>query len=248
MAPRRAPSNTGADSRSRSARGVITTFSNSSEQTNTAPPGATIIVIGLTSRNARSLGRAAGGWSTATVILPVVAVTVAPCPPEPSPAGRRPRTVRSATSTLHLVLPRVALHAARLGHRSARVRPELIADSGARVQPRWCRHACGSRLRAAALQGGAARAWHGGMRLDRGGGARSSEWTIACDPTSRSALGGFAARVVAQRGLVGGAQLIACTRCVGVGARDAEVELAQFVHDGRHQLGAPVAKQFGADP
>jgi hypothetical protein len=51
---------------------------------------------------------------------------------------------------------------------------------------------------------------------------------------SRSLLGGFAARLVAQRGVVGGAQLIARTRCVRVGARDAEVELAQFVDHRRH--------------
>lgn len=65
---------------------------------------------------------------------------------------------------------------------------------------------------------------------------------------NRSSLGGFAARLVAQCGPVGGAQLIVRTRCVGVGARDAEVELAQFVDHRRHELGAPVAKQFGADP
>ena len=65
---------------------------------------------------------------------------------------------------------------------------------------------------------------------------------------SRSSLGGFAARLVAQRGLVRGAQLIARTRRVRLGARDAEVELPQLVDHRRHELGAPVPKQFGADP
>ena len=94
-------------------------------------------------------------------------------------------------------------------------------------------------------------------------GLRSAEWcsqrgggqaTVRVDDLvrnqesrSRSSLGGFAARLVAQRGLVGGAQLIARTRCVRVGTRDAEVELAQFVDHRRHELRAPVAKQFGAD-
>jgi hypothetical protein len=58
---------------------------------------------------------------------------------------------------------------------------------------------------------------------------------------SRSSLGGVAARLAAQCGLVGGVQLIARARCVRVGARDAEVELAQFVDHRRHELGAPVA-------
>ncbi len=64
----------------------------------------------------------------------------------------------------------------------------------------------------------------------------------------RSFLGGFAARLVAQRRLVGGVQLIARTRCARVGPRNAEVELAQFVHHRLYELGAPVAKQFSADP
>jgi len=59
---------------------------------------------------------------------------------------------------------------------------------------------------------------------------------------------GCAAHLVEQRGLVGGAQLIAGTQCVRIGARDAEVELAQFVDHRRDELGASVAKQFGADP
>src|SRR3954470_245934 len=45
----------------------------------------------------------------------------------------------------------------------------------------------------------------------------------SCSQARRSSRGGFAAQVVEQCGLVGGAQLLAGTRCVRVGARDAEV-------------------------
>ena len=64
----------------------------------------------------------------------------------------------------------------------------------------------------------------------------------------RSAFGDFAGRLVEDRDLVGGAQLIARTRCVRVGARDAEVELAQLVDHRPEELGAAVTEHFGADP
>jgi len=79
---------------------------------------------------------------------------------------------------------------------------------------------------------------------------RSSGWTISCETTSPASVISrrLAARLVAQRRLVGGAQLIARTRCVPVGTQDAEMELTQFVDHRRLELGASVAKQLGADP
>src|SRR6202042_884221 len=79
----------------------------------------------------------------------------------------------------------------------------------------------------------------------RGG---TSELMTSCERRvqGRSAPGDLAGRLVEYRGLVGGPQLTAGTRCVRVGARDAEVEFTQFVDYRLDELRAPVAKQFGA--
>ncbi len=54
-------------------------------------------------------------------------------------------------------------------------------------------------------------------------------------------------RLAEHCGLVGGAQLLTGTRCVGAGVRDAEVEFAQFINHRLDELGASVAEQFGAN-
>ena len=72
------------------------------------------------------------------------------------------------------------------------------------------------------------------VRRHRGSGCGSAR-----ADARRSAFGDCAGRLVEDRGLVGGAEPIARTRCVRVGARDAEVELAQLVDHRLEELGPP---------